>query len=142
MEMSPQAANPQTYRNDSRKTQRKFSVSPRRPIKDVPSKLFSNTLFTIQEISALVFHGMRSQPNLHPTTHSHASYRKSPDAVCPTKVWRMESVTLLCSRNARFQKDEEGAARCPPCSQNAHDETVVARCAQSRASLGHPLKER
>ena len=24
--------------------------------------------------------------------------------------------------NARPRKDEEGAARCPPCSQNAHDE--------------------
>ena len=26
-----------------------------------------------------------------------------------------------CSRNARPQKDAEGAARCPLCSQNAHD---------------------
>ena len=26
---------------------------------------------------------------------------------------------------------ERKAARCPPCSQNAHDETVLARCAQS-----------
>ena len=33
---------------------------------------------------------------------------------------------LLCSRNARPQKDERGAARCPSCSQNAHDETVLA----------------
>jgi hypothetical protein len=34
----------------------------------------------------------------------------------------MEPDDLLCSRNARPAKDEEGAARCPPCSQNAHDE--------------------
>jgi len=33
-----------------------------------------------------------------------------------------EPVELLCSRTARPQKDEEGAARRPPCSQNAHDE--------------------
>ena len=31
-------------------------------------------------------------------------------------------------------------ARCPPCSQNAHDETVLVRCAQSRAALATPLK--
>ncbi len=37
---------------------------------------------------------------------------------------------LLCSSNARPQKDGEGAARCPSCSQNAHDETVLVRCAQ------------
>jgi hypothetical protein len=46
----------------------------------------------------------------------------------------------LCSRNARPQKDEEGVARCPPCSQNAHDETVLVRCAQSRAALATPLE--
>ena len=42
----------------------------------------------------------------------------------------MEPDDLLCSRNARPQKDGEGAARCPSCSQNAHDETVLVRCAQ------------
>ena len=52
----------------------------------------------------------------------------------------MEPVDLLCSRNARPQKDEGGAARCPPCSQNAHDEAVLVRCAQSRAALATPLK--
>jgi hypothetical protein len=46
-----------------------------------------------------------------------------------------------CSRNARPQKDEEGVARRPPCSQNAHDETVLVRCAQSRAALATPFKE-
>jgi len=35
-----------------------------------------------------------------------------------------------CSRNARPQKDEKGAARCPSCSQSPPDEAVVARCAQ------------
>ncbi len=49
-------------------------------------------------------------------------------------------IGLLCSRNARPQKDEEGAARCPPCSQNAHDETVLVRCAQLRAALATPPK--
>ena len=34
----------------------------------------------------------------------------------------MEPDDLLCSRNARPQKDGEGAARCPSCSQNAHGE--------------------
>jgi hypothetical protein len=51
----------------------------------------------------------------------------------------MELDDLLCSRNARPQKDEEGAARCPPCSQNAHGETVLVRCAQSKAALAAPL---
>ena len=27
-------------------------------------------------------------------------------------------------------RNGEGAARCPSCSQNAHDETVLVRCAQ------------
>ena len=39
-------------------------------------------------------------------------------------------------------KQEEGAARCPLCSQNAHDETVLVPCAQSRAALATPLKSR
>ena len=38
----------------------------------------------------------------------------------------MEPDDLQCSRNARPQKDGEGVARCPSCSQNAHDETVLA----------------
>jgi len=38
----------------------------------------------------------------------------------------MEPVDLLCLRNARPQKDGEGAARRPSCSQNAHGETVLA----------------
>ncbi len=44
-----------------------------------------------------------------------------------------------CSRNVRPEKDGEGAARCPSCSQSPHDETVVARCAQDRAALATPL---
>jgi hypothetical protein len=51
----------------------------------------------------------------------------------------MEPDDLLCSRNARPQKDGERAARCPPCSQNAHGETVLVRCAQLRATLATPL---
>ena len=46
------------------------------------------------------------------------------------------SLVRLCSRNARPQKNEEGAARCHSCSQNVHDETVLVRCAQLRANLG------
>jgi hypothetical protein len=52
----------------------------------------------------------------------------------------MEPDDLLCSRNARPPKDEGGAARCPSCSQNAHDKTVLVRCAQSRATW--PLLQR
>jgi hypothetical protein len=51
-------------------------------------------------------------------------------------------VSPLCSRNARPKKDGEGVARCPSCSQNAHDETVLVRCAQVKGSLGHPSQER
>jgi len=36
----------------------------------------------------------------------------------------------------------QGAARCPPCSQNAHDETVLVRCAQPRATLATPSNTR
>jgi hypothetical protein len=39
-------------------------------------------------------------------------------------------VSPLYSRNARPKKEEEGAARCPSCSQNAHGEAVLVRCAQ------------
>jgi hypothetical protein len=49
---------------------------------------------------------------------------------------------LLRLRNARPQKDEEGAARCPLCSQNAHGETVLVRCAQlGDQSAARRLKE-
>ena len=51
----------------------------------------------------------------------------------------MEADDLLCSHNARPQKDGEGAARCPSCSQNAHNKNVLVRCAQSRAALATPL---
>jgi hypothetical protein len=51
----------------------------------------------------------------------------------------MDPDDLLCSRNAQSQKDGEGAARCPSCSQNAHGETVLVRCAQSRAAWATPL---
>ncbi len=51
----------------------------------------------------------------------------------------MEPDDLLCSRNARPQKVGEGAARCPSCSQNAHGETVLVRCAQKRAASTTPL---
>ena len=52
----------------------------------------------------------------------------------------MEPDDRLCSRNARHQKDWEGATRCPLCSQNAYDETVLVRCAQLRAALATPLE--
>ena len=45
-----------------------------------------------------------------------------------------------CSRNARPQKDGDGAARCPLCSQNAHDQNVLVPCAQLRATLAAPLE--
>ena len=47
---------------------------------------------------------------------------------------------LLCSRNARPQKGGEGTARCPLCSQNAHNKNVLVRCAQLRAALATPLE--
>src|SRR5262249_394107 len=33
-----------------------------------------------------------------------------------------------------------GAARGPACSQNAHDKTVLVRCAQSKAAWAPPLE--
>jgi hypothetical protein len=53
----------------------------------------------------------------------------------------METTDLPCSRNARPQKDKRGAARCPSCSQNAHDKNVLVRCAHQRAALATPLKK-
>jgi len=35
----------------------------------------------------------------------------------------------------------EGAARCPSCSQNAHDETVLILYAQERAASATPLQK-
>jgi len=52
----------------------------------------------------------------------------------------METDGILCSRNARPQKEGKGAARCPSCSQNAHDQNVLVRCAQYRTTLAAPLK--
>jgi hypothetical protein len=75
----------------------------------------------------------------------------------------MEPDDLLCSRNARPRKSLVGRAQwkinqppslrdnerawkgsvetaaCSRCSQIPHDETVVARCAQSRATLTVPF---
>jgi hypothetical protein len=31
---------------------------------------------------------------------------------------------------AEYEGDEEGVARCPSCSQNAHIQKVLVRCAQ------------
>jgi hypothetical protein len=42
----------------------------------------------------------------------------------------METDDLLCSRNARPMKVGKGVARYPSCSQNAHDQNVLVRCAQ------------
>ena len=43
----------------------------------------------------------------------------------------MEADDLLCSRNARPQKDGKGAWSSS-CSRNAHDRNVLVRRAQSR----------
>ena len=48
----------------------------------------------------------------------------------------MEPDGFLCSRTARPQKDGEGAARCPSCSQNAHGETVLVRRAHHGTDPG------
>ena len=47
----------------------------------------------------------------------------------------MEADDLLCSRNARPQKEGKGAARCPSCSQNAHG---VKLCSFDARSKGRP----
>jgi hypothetical protein len=39
-------------------------------------------------------------------------------------------------------KSEKGAARCPLCSQNVHDQNVLVPCAQSRAALATPSNTR
>src|SRR5678816_3210303 len=36
----------------------------------------------------------------------------------------------------------QGAARCPPCSQNARPRKALVRCAQSRATLATPFNTR
>ena len=37
------------------------------------------------------------------------------------------------------RKNGRGVARCPSCSQNAHAQKVLVRCAQSRAASATPL---
>jgi len=50
----------------------------------------------------------------------------------------MGSDDRLSSRNVRPQMGGEGEAKRPSCSQKAHDETVLVRCAQYRAPLAAP----
>ena len=50
-----------------------------------------------------------------------------------------EAIRELMAEPEPKVKQWRGVARCPPCSQNAHDETVLVRCAQSRATLATPL---
>jgi hypothetical protein len=102
---SPQPVNQQTHRNDSRGAHRKFPMSPRRPVWVLPSKQFNNMMLTIQEM--LIFHDLRTQPSLHPTTHSFASYRNNPDAVCPTKV-RGWSLLTSCAHATRGLRKMRG----------------------------------
>ena len=73
LETSLQPVNQQTYRNDSRRAHRIFSVGPPRPIKDLPSNQSSNAIFTIQEMLALVFDSMPVQLIHHPVKFSDAS---------------------------------------------------------------------
>ena len=44
--------------------------------------------------------------------------------------------SLVCT-GSRGRRERPG---CPPCSQNAHGETVLVRCAQLRVTLATPLK--
>jgi len=45
------------------------------------------------------------------------------------------AIPVWLPRDIEWSKqDGEGAARCPPCSQNAHGETVLVRCAQLGSS--------
>ena len=46
----------------------------------------------------------------------------------------------MAYQSVTAQEGEEGAARCPLCSQNAHDQNVLVRCAQLRAALAAPLE--
>ena len=57
------------------------------------------------------------------------------DLLCSRNAWsrkvrRKGLKRFHCSRSARPQKGGAGAARCPSCSQNAHDKTVLVRRAQ------------
>ena len=51
----------------------------------------------------------------------------------------MEPDDLLCSRNARPQKDAREQADRSSCSQSPHDKTVVARCAQWGTQRSHSV---
>jgi hypothetical protein len=80
-------------------------------------------------------HDCSHSPDDRPVPMSVEAIRK--DSV--NEMWS-GVVVSPCSRNARPQRDGEGAARCPPCSQNPHGETVLVRCAQLRAALATPLE--
>ena len=47
---------------------------------------------------------------------------------------------VFCARATRGLRRREGSGQVPSCSQNAHDETVLVRCAQLRTTLAAPLK--
>jgi len=47
------------------------------------------------------------------------------------KIGAGPASSILCARTTRgLGRMRRGAARCPSCSQNAHGETVLVRCAQ------------
>ena len=54
------------------------------------------------------------------------------------KGWSLMIFFARATRGRR--RDGEGAARCPPCSQNAHGETVLVRCAQWKINQPPSLK--
>jgi hypothetical protein len=49
------------------------------------------------------------------------------------------TIPVLAQR-AASEEQEGGQPDHPLCSQNAHDKTVLVRCAQLRAALATPLK--
>ena len=74
-----------------------------------------------------------------------AMRRKTGSVQCPpystTEQRKGWSLMIFFARATRGRRrDGEGAARCPSCSQNAHDETVLVRCAQQRATSATPSK--
>ena len=65
-----------------------------------------------------------------------------PAAPLPRRSEQMEAARRPPARGTRALGRMEGAARCPSCSQNAHDQNVLVRCAQSRAASATPSEKK
>src|SRR4029077_1832401 len=76
-----------------------------------------------------------------PERYADDAARQSHDHDSLITIWIRRSIcgTGCIIASLANKRGGRGAARCPFCSQNAHGETVLVRCAQYKATLAAPL---